>query len=100
MKFLRTLAVYILLIPTVLLSLLPLCVHHLLARFVAWLLGPVLKYRLPVVRTNLKAAFPDLPEDETEGLVKGYYLHIADLICETVWSLTRSYAHIKKKGVC
>lgn len=100
MKFLRTLAVYILLIPTVLLSLLPLCVHHLLARFVAWLLGPVLKYRLPVVRTNLKAAFPDLPEEETQALVKGYYLHIADLICETVWSLTRSYAHIKKKGVC
>lgn len=100
MKFLRTLAVYALIVPTVLLSLLPLCVHHVLARIVAWILGPVLKYRLPVVRTNLSKAFPDLPESERENLAKGYYLHIADIICETVWSLTRSYAHIKNKGVC
>lgn len=100
MKFLRTLAAYLLLIPIVLLSLLPLCVHHLLARFVAWLLGRVLKYRLHVVRTNLRAAFPGLTGTETDALARGYYLHIADLICETVWSLTRSYAHIKKKGVC
>jgi len=100
MKFIRTLAVYILLLPIVLLSLLPLCVHHVLARVVAWLLGPVLKYRLPVIRTNFSKAFPDLSQDEIKTLAKGYYLHIADIICETVWSLTRSFAHIKKKGVC
>ena len=100
MKFLRTLAVYALLLPTVLLSLLPLRVHHVLARFVAWLLGPVLKYREPVVRTNLSKAFPDLSPDEIAKLARGYYLHMADIICEIVWSLTRSYSHIKRKGVC
>ena len=100
MKFLRTLAVYALLLPTVLLSLLPLCFHHVLARFLAWLLGPVLKYRLPVIYTNLSKAFPDLSNDEIKNLARGYYLHIADIICETVWSLTRSFAHIKEKRVC
>ncbi|MBR7027309.1 MAG: lysophospholipid acyltransferase family protein [Bacteroidales bacterium] len=100
MKFLRTLAVYILLLPLVLLSLLPLCVHRVLARFVAWLLGDVLKYRLPVIRTNLRGAFPDLDEDGVRGLAKDYYGHLADIICETVWSLTRSYRHIRRKGVC
>ena len=100
MKFLRTLAVYILLLPLVLLSLLPLCVHLVLARFVAWLLGDVLKYRLPVICTNLRGAFPDLDEDGVRGLAKDYYGHLADIICETVWSLTRSYRHIRCKGVC
>jgi len=100
MKFIRTLVVYVLLIPTVLLSLLPLCVHHVLAKFIAWLLGPVLKYRMSVVYTNLSRAFPDLSYKEIKTLAKGYYLHMADLICETVWSLTRSFSHIRKKGVC
>jgi KDO2-lipid IV(A) lauroyltransferase len=100
MKFFRTLAVYILLLPLVLLSLLPLCVHRVLARAVAWLLGDVLKYRLPVIHTNLRGAFPDLGEDDVEVLAKDFYLHMADIVCETVWSLTRSYRHICRKGVC
>ena len=99
MKFFRTLAVYLLLVPAVLLSLLPLCVHHFIARFVAWLLGPVLKYRMPVVFTNLARAFPDLSYKEIKTIAKDYYLHMADLICETVWSLTRSFKHISRKGV-
>lgn len=100
MKFLRTQAVYILLLPLVLLSLLPLCVHRVLARAVAWLLRDVLKYRLQVVLTNLRGAFPELTEDGVTALADDYYQHIADIICETVWSLTRSYRHIKRKGVC
>ena len=100
MKFLRKLAVYILLLPLVLLSLLPLCVHRVLARAVAWLLGDVLRYRLPVIRANLSGAFPELAEEGVETLAKDYYRHMADIICETVWSLTRSYRHIKRKGVC
>jgi KDO2-lipid IV(A) lauroyltransferase len=100
MKFFRTLAVYILLLPIVLLSLLPLCVHKLLARMVAWLLGDVCKYRLHVIRTNLHGAFPDIAEDEAKALSKDFYQHIADIICGTVWSLTRSYRHIRRKGVC
>ena len=100
MKFLRTLAVYVLLLPLVLLSLLPLCVHRVLARCVAWLLGDVLKYRLPVICTNLRSAFPDLGEDGVKALAKDYYRHLADIVCETVWSLTRSYRHIRRKGVC
>ena len=100
MKFVRTLAVYLMLLPIVLLSLLPLCVHKVLAKAVAWLLGTVLKYRQAVVRTNLRGAFPDLTEAEVDALSGDYYRHIADIICETVWSLTRSYAHIRRKGVC
>ncbi|MBR5736805.1 MAG: lysophospholipid acyltransferase family protein [Bacteroidales bacterium] len=100
MKFIRALAVYLLLLPIVLLSLLPLCVHQVLAGFVAWMLGPVLKYRQSVVSTNLSKAFPDLGDDGVKVLSRDYYQHVADIICETVWSLTRSYAHIKKKGVC
>ena len=100
MKFLRTLAVYLLLLPIVLLSLLPLCVHQVLARLVARLLGKTLKYRRDVIRTNLAGAFPDLPEAELESISRDYYQNVADIICETVWSLTRSYAHIRRKGVC
>ena len=100
MKFVRTLAVYLLLLPIVLLSLLPLCVHQVLARLVARLLGTTLKYRRDVIRTNLTGAFPDLSEAEVESLSRDCYRNIADIICETVWSLTRSYAHIRRKGVC
>lgn len=99
MKILRSLAVYLILILMVLLSLLPLCVHHFFANILAFILHKVVKYRVKVVNLNLTKAFPDLSPDEIQHISKDYYLHIADIFCEVIWSLTRPYSYIKKKGV-
>lgn len=90
---------YIIMVPILLLSLLPLGVHHAFARILAWLFRRVLKYRLGVVYVNISRAFPELGYKEVDAIVKEYYLFMSDVICETVWSLTRSFDKIRRIGM-
>lgn len=52
--------------------------------FLGWLLRRVLRYRLPIVRTNLSRAFPDLTTAARNVLLKGFYVHLARVILETL----------------
>lgn len=89
---------YLLLLPLYLLSLFPLRVHYLFADLLNWLLGNVFKYRREVIDTNLKGAFPDMPQVERDTIRRNYYKYLSDVVCEMVWAMTRSGSHILGKG--
>ena len=89
---------YLLVAPLYLLSLLPLRVHYLFADILYWLLGDVFKYRRDVIDTNLKGAFPDLPQGKRDAIRSSYYKYLSDVVCEMVWAMTRTGSHIRRKG--
>lgn len=64
---------------------LPLGVHHANAHFVGWMARVVVRYRYAVVKTNIDNAFPELSEKERKGIVKDFYLHFGQIVCETIW---------------
>lgn len=90
----------LILIPLYLLSLLPLCVHHLNADLLGWLARSVLKYRRGTVRENIAKSFPEKTEKERTAIERQFYLFFADLFCESVWSLTRPPKYRRRIGVC
>ncbi len=95
----RSLLCWILLIPLYIVSLLPLRVHYWLSSCIAWLLRDICKYRVSVVYTNLARSFPELHYKELKQIAKDYYIHMTDILCETIWSLTRPFSRIRKKGL-
>lgn len=54
--------------------------------FIAFFFGSVMKYRRKVVAENIRNSFPEMDEKEVKKTVKGYYLHLADLIVEIIKS--------------
>lgn len=66
-------------------GILPLWLHHFNARWLAWLVGSVFKYRRDVVTDNLSHAFPEKSGDEIRKIVRQFYLHFADIVVETIW---------------
>ncbi len=67
-----------------LLAFLPLPVLHLLASFLAFVAGDVLRYRRRVVLHNLRNAFPEKKEREIRKIARGFYRHLADVVAETI----------------
>ena len=63
---------------------LPLGVHYANAHFVGWIARVVVRYRYAVVKTNIDNAFPELSEKERKGIVKAFYLHFGQIVCETI----------------
>ena len=63
----------------------PLKVHYALSPFIAWLARCVFRYRLSVVRDNIRQAFLDKTPAEINGIVKDFYRHFADIVVETLW---------------
>lgn len=76
---------FLLKVPLRLLGLLPLRVHYVLGRFVAWLAGDVVRYRRDVVMHNLTKAFPEKNIWELKTIRKAFYRHFGELIAEAVW---------------
>lgn len=72
------------------LSLLPLKVHYAFSGFIAWMLHRVLHYRMSTVVTNISRSFPEMSYDEIDATVRDFYRHLADVIVESVWSLSAS----------
>lgn len=70
---------------THLLARLPLRFHYGFARFLAWLLRDVLRYRRNTVLINLGRSFPDKDYLEIEKIMHQFYQHLADLIVEALW---------------
>lgn len=44
----------------------------------------ILKYRREVVRSNLKSAFPDFPEEKIRSLEKSFYFHFTEVFAEFI----------------
>jgi KDO2-lipid IV(A) lauroyltransferase len=77
-------------------SILPFPILYVLSDFIAFLLYRVLKYRVQIVRSNLKNSFPQKSEEELLTIEKGYYYYLADLMLETIKGMTISEKSIKK----
>lgn len=82
-----------------LLSALPLCVHHFNAHIVAWVARVVLHYRKKVVVDNIDQAFPDLDEKARRKIVKDFYLHLGQIVCETIWFGGSSKKRLRKSHI-
>ena len=89
---------YILVAPLYLCSLLPLRVHYFFSDILCWILRDVAKYRRDVIDTNLSGALPAMPQAERDAIKRDYYRYLADVVCETVWAMTRSGQHLRRKG--
>ncbi|MFN4123077.1 MAG: lysophospholipid acyltransferase family protein [Flavobacteriales bacterium] len=66
------------------LSYLPFSVLYAISDFLYFLIYRVFKYRLKVVRGNIKSAFPNKTDGEIKSIEQGFYRHLCDLIVESV----------------
>lgn len=67
-----------------LLSQLPLEALYLVADFIAMLAHRVVKYRLRVVRHNIRDSFPQKSEEELRRIESQFYHHLANVFVETI----------------
>lgn len=89
---------FLLLIPTYLISLLPLRVHYVISDFIAFLLGKIVKYRSYVIYINLARSFPSLKYGDIKRIAGEYYKYMSDVIVETIWSISSSSKRLAKLG--
>ena len=71
--------------PLRLIGRMPLKAHYANARFLAWLIGDVIRYRRDVVSFNLARCFPEKTTRELKELRKEAYRHFADIVGESFW---------------
>ncbi len=61
-----------------------------LSNIIYFIVYKLIKYRVKVVRMNLKNSFPDKSDEELKKIEIGYYRHLSDLFLETIKGLTIS----------
>ncbi len=68
-------------------SLFPLRVQYFRARAIAWFLRNIVGYRREVIATNMGRSFPSSAcyYDDIERFSRKYYLHMAEIMVESVW---------------
>jgi len=82
-----------------LISLLPFPVLYFLSNIVYVFLYYIFKYRRKIVLRNLKNSFPEKSTSEIEQIEKRFYHYLADLMLETVKTISISADEIKKRFV-
>ncbi len=85
---------YILVIP---LSYLPLRVLYLLSDFLYLIIYKLFKYRVKVVRENLKNSFPKKSVEELRIIERKYYQNLCDWVIETIKLFSISEAELKRR---
>lgn len=75
-------------------ALLPLPALYLLSDAAAFVLHRMVKYRVDVVRKNLRMAFPEKSEKDLREIENGFYRHLTDIFVETA-----KLAHISDKEI-
>jgi len=78
-------------------SLLPFWVLYRISDLCYLLVYKVFKYRVQVVQENLKNAFPDKSVDELKVIKRKYYLHLCDLLVESLKLLSVSEKALGKR---
>ncbi|MDP3468214.1 MAG: lysophospholipid acyltransferase family protein [Daejeonella sp.] len=82
-----------------LISLLPFPVLYFLSDTLYIILYYIIKYRRKVVADNLSNSFPEKSKSELEQIEKRFYRYLADLILESVKTISISAKEIKKRFV-
>lgn len=75
-------------------ALLPMSALYVLSDILYLIIYKVAGYRLKVVRHNMKASFPNKPENELRQMERDFYHHFSDYIVETI-----KLAHISLEEV-
>lgn len=78
-------------------SILPMTVLYMLSDIFFFLSYYVIGYRRKVVKENLTLTFPDMPDAERKQIAKSFYVHLCDILVETVKSLTISENEINRR---
>ena len=79
-------------------ALLPMRVLYVLSDVLYVLLYKIVHYRLKVVRSNMKASFPDKTEEELRRLERDFYHHLADFIVEIIKLAHISHEDLNKRA--
>jgi KDO2-lipid IV(A) lauroyltransferase len=82
-----------------LLSLLPFWFLYLIADLVFVILYYISAYRRKVVQENLRNSFPEKTEGERKLIEKKYFKYMADLMVETIKSVSMSEKQVRKRMV-
>lgn len=81
-------------------SLLPLSVLYVLADYLIYpLVRYVVRYRLKLVRKNIRLSFPEKTEAEQNAIVNAFYHHFADLLVEIIYGYRVSDEEMRER-VC
>ncbi|MEJ7779702.1 MAG: lysophospholipid acyltransferase family protein [Daejeonella sp.] len=78
-------------------SLLPFWLLYLISDLLYFFLYYVFRYRRNVVQTNLANAFPEKSDEELTGIEKRFYSFLADMMLESIKSISISPAELKKR---
>lgn len=65
-------------------GLLPYKVQFIISDVIRWVLYKIVRYRLSVVRNNLKLSFPEKSDAQRLEIEKCFYKHLADVFLETM----------------
>ena len=79
-------------------ALLPMRVLYLLSDIFYLLVYHVARYRLRVVRNNMKASFPTLPDKEMRKMERAFYHHFCDYVVETIKLMHVSEKEIQRRA--
>ena len=82
-----------------LVSLLPLRVLYGFSWLMRGLLYHVFRYRVNVVRNNLRNAFPEKPEGWIRKTERAFYRHFSDVMVEVVKLRSMSFPNLKKRCI-
>jgi KDO2-lipid IV(A) lauroyltransferase len=82
-----------------LLSLLPFWFLYLISDVVFVILYHITGYRRKVVQENLKNSFPEKTEEERRLIERKYYKYMADLMMETIKSVSMSEKQVRKRMI-
>ena len=81
-------------------SLLPLSVLYCLADGVIYpLVRYVVRYRLKVVRKNIRLSFPEKSEKERNAIINAFYHHFADILVEIIYGYRASDEEMRERVV-
>ena len=81
-------------------SLLPLPILYVLADYLIYpLVRYVVRYRLKLVRKNIRLSFPEKSEKEQNAIVNAFYHHFADILVEIIYGYRVSDEEMRQRVV-
>ncbi len=83
-----------------LVSLLPFWFLYLIADLLYVILYYITGYRRKVVQENLRNSFPEKTETERKAIERKYFKYMADLMIETIKSVSMSRKSVEKRMIC
>ena len=80
-----------------LLASLPFFITNIIGDIIYVILYKLLKYRIQVVRDNLKRSFPNESDARLKEIEVKYYRHLSDLFLESLKGITSTGNQLKKR---